>query len=66
MIDEMLNRVLKGKQRVTFDVTRGNQTVKVVLEGDGRCCRDIRDRIVMWSPQPVWRQGSLAREKLEE
>jgi hypothetical protein len=66
MIDEMLNRVLKGKQRVTFTVTNHKgQLVKVILEGDGRCCKDIRDPIVMWSPLPVWTQGNLKREMME-
>jgi hypothetical protein len=67
MIDETLNRILKGKQRVTFTVENGKgQEVKVILEGDGRCCRDIRDRIITWSPQPCWTQGDLVREKMED
>lgn len=67
MIDKTLNRILKGKQRITFDVTnREGQSVKVVLEGDGRSCKDIRDRIVMWSPWPCWTQGNLVRELIEE
>jgi len=55
MIDEVLNRILKGKQRVTFDLTNNKgMTVKVILEGDGRCCKDIRDRIVWGWPKYGW------------
>jgi len=66
MIDKTLNRILRGKRRVTFTVeNREGYEVKVVLEGDGRCCKDIRDRIVLWSPNSNWVQGSLVREKME-
>lgn len=66
MIDKTLNRILKGKQKITFDVTNGKRTVKVVLEGDGRCCREIRDNIVVWGPNSSWIQGDLVRELIEE
>lgn len=67
MIDKMLNKLLKGKQKVTFTLTNNQgMEVKVILEGDGRCCKDIRDRIVWGWPSEGWTQGSLVREKIGE
>lgn len=64
---DVLKKILEGKQRITFSVTnnKGNE-VKVILEGQGMCCREIRDNIVVWGPNGNWMQGNLYREMLEE
>jgi hypothetical protein len=64
---DVLKRILRGKQRITFNVTNNEgKEVKVVLEGSGMCCKEIRDNIVVWGPNGSWVQGDLYREMLEE
>lgn len=64
---DVLSKVLQGKQRITFNVTNNeSKTVKVILEGPGMCCKEIRDNIVVWGPNGNWMQGDLYREMIEE
>jgi hypothetical protein len=67
-MDKTLRKILNHNERVTFTVTHGKtkQEVKVVLEGNGICCKNIRDNIVVWGPNGSWVQGDLYREMLEE
>lgn len=66
--DKTLFNVLNQQERITFTVQHGRtkQTVKVILEGNGVCCKNIRDLIVVGWPKFGWTQGSLKREKREE
>lgn len=65
-MDETLRKILNHNERVTFTVTHGKtkQEVKVVLEGNGICCKNIRDKIVVGWPSEGWTQGNLIRERL--
>ena len=52
---DVLKRILEGKQRITFTVINNEgEEVKVILEGPGMCCKEIRDNIVVWGPNGNW------------
>lgn len=42
------------------------QTVKVTMEGNGLCCRDLRNRMVYGLPAEGWTQIRLQREVFDD
>ena len=66
-MDDILRKILDKPNKVTawFEHGETKQIVKVTLEGNGICCRDIRNRIVMGWPSEGWSQLRLEREEFD-